>query len=121
MGQTRRTPPPPAADPLADLREPDAAGLPGAAPAAPVVGAAAVVLADPEADLEVGRMVMVVSSERLAEMVSEGVAAFHADPTAHGFTHSGGACGCRYLVDLVLRSAVPVELASEEDPEGSDG
>jgi hypothetical protein len=35
------------------------------------------------------------------------IAAWHADPTALGFLHKGGVCGCHYLANLSVRSILP--------------
>ena len=102
--------PTPPADELESLREewsgpddepapgPDAKAADGAAPARPLVT---------EGD----------RTEDVAVMV----AAWHADPTAVGFVHRGGMCGCRYLARAALDAALPVMASDERDEEGGAG
>lgn len=51
------------------------------------------------------------------------VAAWHADPTSHGFVHHGGTCGCRYLARSALQAAMGAPYADEpeQDEGGDDG
>lgn len=101
MGRPTPKPAAPAADPLADLREPDDAptDLPAQAdPAAPG-----------EAELEPAVQVRPMVTQGIHdEMVAEAVAAFHRDPTSQGFLHGGGQCGCRYIARIALQAAVPI-------------
>lgn len=94
-------------DPLADLREPDDAG--------PPEGPSVQVDSDLEPAVDIRPM---VTQETQESMVSEAVAAWHADPTSQGFLHGGGQCGCRYLARQALQAAVPV--MTEEDLEEKD-
>lgn len=106
-------------DPLADLREPDhpadqATILPGGGliegvqPGPPAEGEEPAVEVRP-----------LVSQGIQDQMVSEVVAAWHADPSSLGFLHGGGSmCGCRYMARVALQAAVPV--VTEEDLEERD-
>lgn len=115
MGRPRQQTPAPAApeDPLADLREPDAPGLPegpsvqGNPPEE-----------EPQDQPEDGEVRPMVTQEVWDEMVTEAVVAFHQDPTSQGFLHGGGQCGCRYIARVALQAAVPV--VTEEDLEDKE-
>lgn len=94
----RPTPKPaaPGADPLADLRD--------ETPPGPPPGEQDETLLD-------GELTAVYSPAWHEQRTNQIVAAYHADSTAQGFAHKGGACGCRYLARKALQAAVgePVE------------
>lgn len=119
--QPSTTPP----DPLADLREPDAPGLPGG-PAVPVNSEPGQAGPEQKAPEEpVVELRPMVSGETHEELVAATVAAWHLDPTSLGFLHGGGSmCGCWYIARLGLRAAVPImteEDLEERELEPSDG
>lgn len=103
--QAADRPPAPETDPLADLREP-AEGTPVQAND------------DPEPEGEEADIRPMVTEETFNSMVSEAVAALHADLTCQGFLHGGAACGCRFIAKVALAAAVPVVSAQDlEDRE----
>lgn len=55
------------------------------------------------------------------EDVAVMVAAWHADPTAVGFVHRGGMCGCRYLARVASDAALPVVIADDTGEGGGSG
>jgi len=104
--QPAKTQTPP--DPLADLREPDAPGLPEG-PSVPGNDPEPEVL---EEDVELRPM---VSQEVHDQMVAEVIAAWHADPTSQGFLHGGAVCGCRYMARVALSTAVPILTPEDQE------
>ncbi len=107
-GQQHRQPaePTPPPDPLADLRsDPTPGSTPDQVDPAP----------EPDPAPEGVSIRPMVDQETHDEMVSEVVAAWHADPTSQGFLHGGGQCGCRYMARRAMETAVPV--VTEEDLE----
>lgn len=109
------TPKPPATpDPLADLREDDAPGLPG--------GSVIPGNSEPELEADAAPIVAdirpMVTEDTWETMVTEMVVAWHQDLTSQGFLHGGGQCGCRYIASHALRVAVPV--ITEADLEERD-
>lgn len=102
---------PPTNDPLADLRPADDTPA-GHTPNTP---------AEPEGT---DALRPVASQDFHDQAKAEIVAAFHLDQVATGMLHKGGTCGCRYLADLALRTALgaPQEpVQAEEDPEDPQG
>lgn len=103
-------------DPLADLREDDSPG--------PPEGPSVQENTPEGAEPVVAEVRPMVTAELHEVMVSEAVAAFHLDPTAQGFLHGGGVCGCRYIARQALAAAVPVmtpEDLEEKELEPADG
>lgn len=108
--QEAPAPEPTAEDPLADLREPD-----DMTPRED----------EPEQEPEQGEVRPMVSQETHDAMLAEVIVAWHADPTALGFLHKAGRCGCRYLARVALRSVVPVMTPEDEaeqdlEPSGAE-
>lgn len=87
-------------DPLADLREDEDTPLEGS---------------QPGQDAQEGPGRALASQDDHDTARAEIVAAWHADTTAHGFVHRGGQCGCRYLADLALRTAFPIQANDADD------
>lgn len=113
MPTRRPTPPPPPADPLADLREPahDQPGLPPG-----------VTVQDPPM-LEPCQEGVLESSAVFDQAwhddaIRAVVARWHADLTAERKLHRGGSCPCAYLARTALLEAVGVALAPAVEGEG---
>lgn len=99
-----RTPPKPAADPLADLRVDADAGSATAAVSAPATAPPDVAAPTPPAtpDSPSTGDVEPVLDENAQVLVI--VQAWHRDLTAQSFGHSGGTCGCAYLARGALKA-----------------
>lgn len=99
--KTAQAPPEPDVDPLADLRDPDEPTPETAEPAE-----------TPPLDEREA-----VTTEEWDRARHLAVVAMHADTTAVGFLHRGGACGCWYVAGVTLTAVLPVQANQDEETE----
>jgi len=98
-----KAPTKPQADPLADLRAPDAE--PGVTDSD---------LPEPEP------FSLSAPADFHAAKRAEIVTAFHGDTVAAGALHKGGTCACRYLATLAVKTMLGAPVEAPESTESDD-